>query len=319
MSLDYARAVLRAEIAAIQSVLDRLGPAFEQALHIMQQVPGQRVVTCGIGKAGFIARKVAATLASTGTDAIFLHPADALHGDLGMVRKGDVALLFSNSGESDEISRLLPFLRRQGLTLIAVTSSVRSTLGVQADVVLEMGDLREACPLGLAPTASTTAMLALGDALAMALMRKRGFSASEYGRLHPAGELGRKAFLVRELMRGPDAVALVPPEASVREAIQAVSRARAGAGIVVDRSGKLLGIFTDGDLRRAILADDLVLTRPIMNVMVHDPCTVRNDAPASEALGIMRTHRIGELPVLDENDRVVGMVDLKGVLAARLG
>ncbi|MFH0910169.1 MAG: KpsF/GutQ family sugar-phosphate isomerase [Planctomycetota bacterium] len=318
MSLEYAKTVLRAEIAAIESVLARLGPSFEEALDMIDEAGGRRVIACGIGKAGIIAQKVAATLASTGTEALFLHPADALHGDLGVVREGDAALIFSNSGESEEISRLLPFLRRHGMKLIAVTSSMRSTLGVQSDVVLEMGNLKEACPLGLAPTASTTAMLAVGDALAMALMKRRDFTLSEYASYHPSGELGKKAFTVAEVMRSGEAVALMGPETPVREAIRLVSEARAGAGLVADGAGRLLGIFTDGDLRRGILKDPLILSRLVMNVMNHEPRTVRADAPASEALLLMREHRIGELPVLDAEGRVVGMIDLKGLLASGL-
>jgi arabinose-5-phosphate isomerase len=316
MSLEFAREVLESERAAITAVLERMGEALERTLERIESIGSGRVVCCGVGKAGLIARKVSATLASTGTESISLHPADALHGDLGMVRGGDVALIFSNSGETDEISRLLPYLRRQGLALVAITSSPRSTLGVQADFVLELGDLEEACPLGLAPTASTTAMLALGDALAIALMRRRGFSSADYAALHPAGELGRKALRVREVMRGADAAAILQGEVQVGEALDRITAARAGAAIVVDPAGGLLGIFTDGDLRRRLLEDPEVLGRPIASVMVRTAHAVHEDAPASQAVSLLREHRIGELPVLDADDRVVGMVDLKGLIAA---
>jgi arabinose-5-phosphate isomerase len=316
MSLEYARTVLQAEIAAIESVISKLGSSFGAAVDEILKEERTRVITSGIGKAGIIAQKVAATLASTGTESLFLHPSDALHGDLGVTRSSDVALIFSNSGESDEISALLPFLRRLGLTVIAVTGSDRSTLAVQADLVLEMGNLEEACPLGLAPTASTTAMLALGDALAMALMQRRDFSVSDYAKYHPAGELGRKTFTVAEIMRGCDSVALAGPDEPVDEVLHRIDEARAGAAIITDAQGKLLGIFTDGDLRRGLLTDKMLLTKPVMHVMVHHPRSCRDSSPAQEALVLMREHRIGELPVLDSEECVVGMVDLKGILAA---
>lgn len=318
MTLEYAQEVLNAEIAAIESVKQNLGESFSKALDLI--IPDakakHRIISCGIGKAGIIAQKVAATLSSTGTQAIFLHPSDALHGDLGVVSENDIVLIFSNSGESDEISRLLPFLRKHNLKVIAVTSSTRSTLGVQADIVLELGNLQEACPLGLAPTASTTAMLALGDALAMALMKRRNFTISDYAKFHPAGELGKKSFTVAEVMRSEDAVAFVHQESTVHEVIEQISKARAGAGIVIDSGGKLLGIFTDGDLRRCMIKDKLLLSKPVMNVMIHNPVSITASAPAVEALELLREHRIGEVPVIDENGIAVGMVDLKGLIAA---
>lgn len=317
MTIEYARTVLNAEIAAIESVRGRLGPPFKAAVETILSAPG-RVVACGIGKAGIIAQKVAATMASTGTEAIFLHPADALHGDLGITRAGDVALLFSNSGESDEIVRLLPSFRRLGLATVAVTGSARSTLGVQADTVLLLGDLQEACPLGLAPTASTTAMLALGDALAMTLMRERGFSATEYAAYHPAGELGRKALTVADVMRGREAVALVAPGRTVGETLAAITEARSGAAVVVGADGRLVGIFTDGDLRRGLAGCGELLSRPVDEAMTRDPQTVRCDAPAAEAFAVLREHRIGEIPVLDGDGVVVGLVDLKSLVAEGL-
>lgn len=315
MTLEIAREVLRAEMNAIKAVAECLGAGFETALDILCEGDGRRVVACGVGKAGIIARKAAATLSSTGTDAVFLHPSDALHGDLGRVREGDAALVFSNSGESDEISRLLPFLRRNGAAVIAVTASTRSTLGVAADAVVEMGDLAEACPLGLAPTASTTAMLALADALAVALMRRKGFSASEYARFHPAGELGRKAFTVGEVMRGEGATALLRSNVTVRDALPRISAARAGSCVVTDVDGKCLGVFTDGDLRRGLERDDRFLDRALGDAMTPTPHVVRADAPAVEAAAVMRERRIGEMPVVDENERVVGVVDMKSLLA----
>ncbi|MHC4871386.1 MAG: KpsF/GutQ family sugar-phosphate isomerase [Planctomycetota bacterium] len=317
MTLEYAKEVLKAEISAIESVSQNLGTTFIRALDLIvpEENSKHRIIACGIGKAGIIAQKIAATLASTGTESVFMHPSDALHGDLGIVRQGDIALILSNSGESDEISKLLPFLRKHDLKIIAVTSSTRSTLGVQADIVLELGNLQEACPLGLAPTASTTAMLALGDALAMALMKRRDFTVSDYARFHPAGELGRKSFTVAEVMRGEEAVAFVHQETPVSEVIKQISKARAGAGIVIDNEGKLLGIFTDGDLRRGMIDDNLILAQPVMNVMIHNPESITPESSAAEALEIMRKKRIGEVPVIDNTGRAVGMIDLKGLLA----
>jgi len=318
MSLEYARTILKAEVCAIQSVIARLGGSVVSAIELVLAHPTGRVVTCGIGKAGIIAQKVSATLSSTGTSSFFLHPADALHGDLGMTRDGDILLVFSNSGESEEISRLLPFVRRQGLSILAITGSTRSTLGVQADLVLELGDLQEACPLGLAPTASTTAMLALGDAFAMALMKRRNFSATEYAALHPAGELGRKALSVREVMRIGDSAAIVDATTPLLDVIQRITDARAGAAAVVDSAGALLGIFTDGDLRRYLLKHNDDLSTRVDALMTPDPVAIRSDAPAAEALALLREHRIGEMPVLDESNCVIGLVDLKGILAAGL-
>jgi arabinose-5-phosphate isomerase len=318
MSLDYAAKILRAEIAAIESVLSRLDENFAAAVDLIANAPDCRVVTCGIGKAGIIAQKTAATLASTGTGAFYMHPSDALHGDLGMTRASDICLIFSNSGESDEISRLLPYLRRNGLGIVAITASRRSTLGVLADIVLEMGDLDEACPLGLAPTASTTAMLALGDALAMALMKRKGFGISEYAKYHPAGELGRKALTVAEVMRSRESVAMVGTEATVGETLGRITAARAGCAIVVDADHKLCGIFTDGDLRRELACDQSILAKPVKEVMTQTAFTIQSNSPAVKALAMLCEHRIGEMPVLDDGGTVVGMVDLKGLVAAGL-
>jgi arabinose-5-phosphate isomerase len=281
----------------------------------MEACPGH-VVACGMGKAGIIARKIAGSLASTGTPAIFLHPADALHGDMGMVRAGDVALLFSNSGESEEMTRLLPGLRRIGARIVALTGSARSTLAAQSEVALVYGELREACPFGLAPTASTTAMLVLGDALALCLMQRRGFEAGDYAHLHPAGTLGRRALPVEEVMRTGEAVACVGPDAPVAEAILAITRARAGAAAVVDAEDRLLGVFTDGDLRRGLERGPDFLRTPVREAMTADCTRVSEGTRAGEALEEMRARRIGEVPVVDGAGRLLGVVDLKGLLAA---
>lgn len=315
MSLEVGRHVLRAEIAAIQQVHDHLDSHFEVALDLMERAKG-RIVTCGMGKAGIIARKIAATLASTGSPAFFLHPADALHGDLGMVGEGDVALVLSNSGESEEITKLLPCLRSRGVRIIAITASDRSTLAAHADVCLFLGAIEEACPLGLAPTATTTAMLALGDALAIALMQRRGFNAQDFARLHPAGTLGRKMMPVEHAMRIGDAVATVPPTATVSETLLAITRARSGAAIIVDEGHHVLGIFCDGDLRRGIEQDPQLLSRPVAEVMTRNCRRVKRGTLVGEVLDMMRRLRIAEIPVVDQEGVLLGVADLKGLVAS---
>jgi len=315
MSLEYAREVLQAEIDALKAVCERVDEHFAEALDLLAACGG-RIVTCGMGKAGIIAQKIAATLASTGSPAFALHPADALHGDLGMVSAGDVALILSNSGESEEVTRLLPCLRRIGARIIAITASERSTLAVQADVALLLGDIEEACPLGLAPTATTTAMLALGDALALCLMKRRGFRIEDYAQLHPAGALGRKVMPVEDVMRRGEAVAAVGPQATISETILAITRARAGAAAVVGADQAFLGIFCDGDLRRGIESDPAFLSRRVGEVMVRDCTTVCAGTRAGEVLDLMKTRRIAEIPVVDADGLLLGMADMKGLLAS---
>jgi len=316
MTLEYARQVLSSEISAIEKVRDHLDGTFTAALDAIEKCAG-RVVTCGMGKAGQIAAKVTATLASTGTPSFFLHPAEAMHGDLGMVQGGDLMLVFSNSGESSEISALLPFLRSLEVPIIAVTASTRSYLAAQSDMAILLGDLAEACPLGLAPTATTTAMLAVGDALALCLMKRRGFQIEDYARRHPAGALGRKTLAVKLLMRVGEAVARVAPDTPVREAILEITRARSGAAVVVDAADKVLGIFCDGDLRRGIEKDPDILTRPVGDVMTADCTCAAADQRAGEVLDLLKDKRIGEVPVVDPDGKLLGLADLKGLLASQ--
>ncbi len=315
MSTTYAKQVLQAEANAILAIREALDARFEQALDLLANCAG-RIVTCGMGKAGIIAQKIAATMASTGSPAFPLHPADALHGDLGMIGKGDTALILSNSGESDEITRLLPCLRRVGAGIVAITSSDRSTLAVQADVSLIIGEINEACPLGLAPTATTTAMLALGDALALCLMQRKGFKVEDYAQLHPAGALGRKVLPVEDVMRKGEAVAMVTGRATVSETILAITKARAGAAAVVDDAGKLLGVFCDGDLRRGIETNPGILSCPVSEVMTANCTTALAGTRAGEVLGMMKEKRIAEVPVVDRSGRLLGMADMKSLLAA---
>lgn len=316
MTLEYARQALTAEIHALEIVREHLDQRFVDAADCVCQSSG-RIVTCGMGKAGIIAQKIAATLSSTGTPSFYLHPADALHGDLGMVHPEDIALVLSNSGESEEVTRLLPCLRRVGAKIIAMTCSERSTLAAHSDYILYLGEIEEACPLGLAPTATTTAMLAMGDALALALMKRKGFQVQDYAQLHPAGALGRKVLPVEDVMRVGDAVATVSPSAMISDAILAITRARSGAAVVVDDTGKVLGIFCDGDLRRGLEeTGSEVLARPVTERMTTGCQTVQVGTRAGEVLDIMRQKRIAEVPVVAENGTLAGVADLKGLLAS---
>ncbi len=315
MSNERAREAIDAEIAALQVLKDSLDGRFVQALDAIMAIKG-RVIVSGMGKAGLIGQKIAATLASTGTPAFFLHPAEALHGDIGMITAADACLFLSNSGESDEITRLLPFVRRIGCRVIGVTGNPRSTLAAHCEIVLPIGNIAEACPLGLAPTATTTAILALGDALAVCLMRRRNFQTDDYARRHPAGALGRKVAPVETVMRLGEAVARVSGETSVQETLFAMTRARAGAAVIVDENGRLEGIFCDGDLRRGLEADAYFLSRKVGTVMIRGCCRVPIGTLAGEVLSIMRERRIADIPVVDAEGVVAGVADLKGLVAS---
>ncbi|MBT3199026.1 MAG: KpsF/GutQ family sugar-phosphate isomerase [Phycisphaerales bacterium] len=314
MSLQYAREVLDTEIKALSQVRDRLGDSFVNAIDAMEQCTG-RVVTSGMGKAGQIATKISATLASTGTPSFFLHPAEALHGDLGMVRTEDVVLMFSNSGESSEIAELLPFLSGMGVTVIGVTASDRSSLAAHCDITILLGDLTEACPLGMAPTATTTVMLAIGDALALCLMKRRGFNVQDYASLHPAGALGKKTLPVRSVMRTGHAVAAIGPDCAVQDVILAITQAKTGAAVVVDDDNKVLGIFADGDLRRGLQEDPSFLVRKVCDVMTANCACVLGDLRVDEVLAMLKEKRIGEVPVIDADEKFIGMADLKGLVS----
>jgi arabinose-5-phosphate isomerase len=315
--IEQAKAVLRIEAEAVAALADRLDEAFVRAGKLILACRG-RVVVTGIGKSGAIARKIAATLASTGTPALFLHPAEGVHGDLGMVTRGDVVLALSYSGESDEIVAILPVLKRLDVKLIVMTGKVRSTAGEQADVVLDIAVPREACPLNLAPTASTTAALAMGDALALAVMAERRFTKEEFALFHPAGALGRRLLLrVGDLMRTDDMLATVTVAASVREALFAITRARAGAVNVVDDEGRLIGLLTDGDIRRLLIQDEEALGRAVADVLNPRPRTTTAERLVSEALPRMEEFPpITEMPVLDADRRVIGVLNLGDIVKA---
>jgi arabinose-5-phosphate isomerase len=262
-----------------------------------------------------VGRKLAATLASTGTPALFLHPAEGVHGDLGMVAAGDVLIAISQSGWTEEISAIVPAMKRIGVPVIAFTGRLHSPLADQADVTVNVSVEREACPLGLAPTASTTAQMAMGDALAAAVMTARRFTREDFAALHPGGPLGQKAGKqVKDLMRQGEALAVAGSGVPLREALFAITRARAGAAAVVDAEGRLAGIITDGDIRRALLADDYALSRPASDVMTRDPKIAGLEEPAIEALRLMKEYKIGDMPVIDANRQVLGMLNLKDML-----
>ena len=316
--------VLRIEAEAVSSLASRVGEPFARACRTVLACRG-RVVVTGIGKSGAIARKAAATLASTGTPALFLHPAEGVHGDLGMVTAEDVVIVLSYSGESDEITAILPVLKRLAARVIALTGRPGSTLGQLADVVLDVAVAREACPLGLAPTASTTAMMALGDALFLSVMKWRNFTSDDFAIYHPAGQLGRKLIRVKEAMtfKAGENLPIARDSLTVREVLHDVSslKRRSGAVVLVDDIGRVSGIFTDGDLRRTLTDDDgrgTALGRPIRDVMTRNPKRIRGDQLASEAIAMMRPFRIDELPVVDDQDRPIGLIDIQDLVVLRM-
>ena len=299
--LDLAREVLTIEAEGLAHLVQKLDQSFVKAVDLIFRAKG-RVILAGVGKSGIVARKLVATFNSTGTRALFLHPVEAMHGDLGMVSKDDVILVLSNSGETQELTILLPSLRRLGSPLISFTGRPNSTLGRASLVVIDTGVPREACPLGLAPTASTTAMLAMGDALAVVLLTKRGFQASDFQRFHPGGSLGERLNLaIREVMLTGDQIPRSHPAEPLAAAIREMGAKKLGATLVVDREDKLAGIVTDGDLRRALGQFAQVLERPVQEVMTADPLAVGPETLASQALELMEQKAIMVLPVVDDD------------------
>ncbi len=317
-ALRLAHDTFDIEAAAVQDLKRRTGQAFAQAVQAMLAVRG-RVVVTGMGKSGHIGRKIAATLASTGTPAMFVHPAEASHGDLGMIKAIDLVLAISNGGESDEITAILPVLKRQGVPLVAMTGNPASTLGRHADILLDCGVEKEACPLNLAPTASTTAQVALGDALAVALLDARGFRPEDFARSHPGGALGRKLLThVADVMRTGDAVPRVRPDAPFTDLMREMSRAGLGASAVVDAEGCVLGIFTDGDLRRLIEKGVDLRALQARDVMHPNPRTITDDVLAVEAADLMEAHRITSVLVVDAQARLVGAVNSNDLMRAKV-
>jgi arabinose-5-phosphate isomerase len=331
---QFGQQVIENEALAVRAMLEAVGDDFVRAVKLIMECPASLLAT-GMGKAGHIARKLSATFASTGTPSHFLSPADAVHGDMGSLRKGDVVLILSASGESDEILRVLSITKKLGHPVIAITASRDNSLGRHADLVLPMGKIEEACPLGLAPSSTTTAMLALGDALALTVMKMRNFTAENFAVFHPAGQLGRKLIRVEEAMTFLRDHNL--PLSSDRLTVGQVLDERTalgqrlderekrlrlpGAIVLVDQAGKLSGIFTDGDLRRLVassLNGAVDLRRPISAVMTRNPKRIRADALASEAMAVMRPYRIDELVVVDAEDRPVGLIDVQDLVLLRM-
>ena len=317
-ALQLARDTLDIEAQALLGLKERLDGRFAQAVQLMLHVQG-RVVVTGMGKSGHIGRKIAATLASTGTPAMFVHPGEASHGDLGMIKKVDVVLGISNSGESDELVAILPMLKRQGVPLIAMTGGLQSALALHADVVLDSSVEKEACPLNLAPTASTTAQLALGDALAVALLDARGFKAEDFARSHPGGSLGRRLLThVSDVMRAGDDTPSVQPHASLMELMREMSHKGLGASAVVDAEHRVAGIFTDGDLRRLIEQGQDLRNLTAQDVMHPRPRTIRRDALAVEAAELMEAHRITSVLVVDDAGRLCGALNSNDLMRAKV-
>ena len=313
-----AQETLGIEAAAVMAVRQRLGPAFAQAVERMLLLSG-RVVVMGMGKSGHIGRKIAATLASTGTPALFVHPAEASHGDLGMITAADLVLAVSNSGESQELTAILPVFKRLGVPLVAMTGRADSTLARHADVFLDCAVDKEACPLNLTPTASTTVQLALGDALAVALLDARGFKAEDFARSHPGGALGRKLLThVSDVMRTGEAVPRVGPDASFSALMREMSAKGLGATAVVNADGQVLGIFTDGDLRRLVERGQDLRTLSAADVMHPQPCTIAQDALAAQAAELMELRRITSVLVLDEHGLLCGALNSNDLMRAKV-
>lgn len=314
-----ARTVIATEAAAIRALESRIGPEFVEACRLILGCAG-RVVVTGMGKSGHVARKIAATLASTGTPAFFVHPGEASHGDLGMILPQDVVLALSNSGETDEVLFILPVIKRQGIPLIAITGNAQSSLADQADVHLDASIAAEACPLGLAPTASTTAALVMGDSLAIALLEARGFTSEDFARSHPAGSLGRRLLLhISDVMHTGEGIPAVPPNASLTQALMEMTRKHLGMTAVIDGNRHLLGVFTDGDLRRALDDDDVDLRgATVAELMTRGPKTIGADKLAIEAAQLMEKHQIHALLVVNDEQQVVGALNIHDLLRARV-
>jgi len=317
MVIEQVKEVLEIEAQAIMGLVDRIGPEFERAVQMILRAKG-RVILTGMGKSGLVARKIAATLNSTGTPSLFLHPAEAIHGDLGMVTKDDIVLAISNSGQTREINNILPTLKQMKAKIISFTGGLDSPMAKESDVVIDVGVDREACPMGLAPTSSTTAALAMGDALAVVLINARRFDKRDFIKFHPGGSLGeRLSISVKQVMFTDDHVPKVVLGSKVEDAIKEIDSKEIGATIVVDRDDKLSGIITDGDLRRALTKRKNIHKLKVEEIMTTSPRTVEEDQTAAEALGIMELYGITHLVILDRRKRVKGVVHLHDLLGGK--
>lgn len=315
--IRQAREVLQIEAQGILDLIDRIGPAFEQAVEMILNSSG-RVILTGIGKSGIVGRKITATFNSTGTPSLFLHPAEAIHGDLGMVRADDIVIVISNSGYTKELTAILPTLKGLGAKLIAFTGDPESPIGLESDLVIDVRVDREACPLGLAPTTSTTASLAMGDALAVVLINRRQFNRGDFRRFHPGGSLGdRLSVKIKEVMLTAELIPFVSIGQTVGETISEINRKGLGASLVVDNDLVLRGIVTDGDIRRSLLQWRDIVGLPVERVMTASPKTIDEERKAVEAMAVMEHNGITVLPVVDEEKRVKGIIHLHGLLGGR--
>ena len=318
MSVSSAKRVLRNEAKAISRLVDRVDGNFQKAINMLAKNKG-RVIVTGMGKPGFIAQKVSATLSSTGTPSLYLHPAEALHGDLGRVTKEDAIIAFSNSGETEEVVRLLPIIKKIGARLVSVTGNMNSTLALSSDFAIDSSVIKEACPMGLAPTTSTTAMLALGDAIAVALLEKKHFKPKDFALFHPGGALGKRLLLrVEDIMRTKNKIPVVKKNDKVRDVLLLITKMRAGSASIVDAKGKLLGIFTDGDLRRHFESGEDLIHSKVGDVMTSGPYTITSGKLAAEAFEILRDKKIDEIPVVDKTGKLEGLLDVQDLLKAGL-
>jgi arabinose-5-phosphate isomerase len=316
--IKRAKEVFDIEAGAVKDLKAKVGKNFQEAVNAALKTKG-RVIVSGMGKTGIIAQKFSATLASTGTPSLFLHTAEAIHGDLGKVRAEDVVIILSNSGSTDEMRQFLPLLKKIGCKVIALTGNTKSILAKYSDIVLDVSVKKEACPLGLAPTASTTATLAMADALAVCLLELRGFKEKDFAFFHPGGALGKRLLLkVEDIMRKGRANPVVKEEERVSGVLLKITQARAGSATVINKTGKLVGIFTDGDLRRHVEIDCNLTGRKIREVMTKNPTVVYQDMLAAEAMRIMQEKKIDELPVVDRNNKPVGLLDVQDLLKAGL-
>ncbi len=314
MPKKQAIEVLKIEAEGILKLADRIDNNFTKMLETIFRSKG-RLIISGIGKSGIVGRKIVATLNSTGTRSLFLHPAEAMHGDLGMVDKQDIFMALSNSGETDELNTLLPSIRKIGCKIIAFTGNNNSTLAKNSDIVIDVGVEREACPLGLVPTASTTALLAMGDALAVALLNKKRFKSSDFKKIHPGGALGQRlSSEVKDIMLTGTSIPQVPVEATMEDAIREINRLGLGATFVVGQNGTLVGIITDGDLRRLLAGKESIYEKTVEEVMTQNPRTVGPNSPAYDALNIMEIFQITVLPITDSNGKVRGILHLHDIL-----
>jgi arabinose-5-phosphate isomerase len=318
MSISRAKKVLINEGKAILKLVNRINKDFEKTINLLAKSKG-RVIVTGMGKPGFIAQKVSATMSSTGTPSLYLHPAEALHGDIGRVTREDVIIAFSNSGETEEVVKLIPIIKKIGAKLVSVTGNIKSTLAKNSDLVIDSSVDKEACPMGLAPTTSTTVMLALGDALAIALLEKKNIQPRDFALYHPGGSLGKRLILkVEDIMRVKTRTPIVKRSTTVKDVLLKITKMRAGSASVIDSKGKLVGIFTDGDLRRHFEKGEELMDRKVGDVMTKSPVTITQDCLAAEAFEILRDKEIDEIPVVDKSNRPVGILDVQDILKAGL-